>query len=224
MRADCGSLKADRSPLHRHSVQFLLDGVAGLFVRTAAEQPLADLDIRPLFTAFEAESRFEVDLAVQSFVFDVLGQTLARTTLGALRAVSRGNADSAVGAGRPMDGHFVQGHVDGTAEVESVEVGGGQWRVWFGSCSPVEAIEPYLAQRGSIALDGGSRTLAEVAGGRFMVALIPTTLGVTTVADWSVGSRVNVETDLLVRAVVHRLGVLAGGGVTMEGLRRAGFA
>ena len=66
--------------------------------------------------------------------------------------------------------------------------------------------------------------MAEVAGGRFMVALIPTTLGVTTVADWSVGSRVNVETDLLVRAVVHRLGVLAGGGVTMEGLRRAGFA
>jgi riboflavin synthase len=157
--------------------------------------------------------------------FDVVGETCNRTTLGHLAAGGRVNVEPALRMGQPLDGHFVQGHVDGTATVERVETTGGQWRSWF-VADQADAIGPYLVVKGSVAIDGVSLTLADVDGVRFSVALIPTTLGLTTLAGLKGGDRVNIETDLIVRAISRQLQWLNGsqGGLTLDALQRAGFA
>lgn len=157
--------------------------------------------------------------------FDVIAETLGRTTLGSLRANSPVNLERALGVGDALDGHLVQGHVDAVAVVRRIERG-GQWRIEF----QVDAsVTDEMVAKGSVALDGVSLTLAGVSRGRFAVALIPTTLAETTLADLRAGDRVNVETDVLGKYVRGYLRQVAGdessqGGLTLDKLRRAGFA
>jgi riboflavin synthase alpha subunit len=143
-------------------------------------------------TAFD-DSRIE---------FDVIPETLSRSTLGALAAGAAVNLEPSLRAGDPLDGHMVQGHVDGVGVVRSIESGTGGHVVTF---EAGEELMPFVIPKGSIALDGVSLTVASVAGNRFSVALIPTTLGATTLSQWRVGQRVNVETDILARTVVSTL-------------------
>jgi riboflavin synthase alpha subunit len=134
--------------------------------------------------------------------FDVVPETLSRTTLGSLSPGRRVNLEPSLRAGDPLDGHVVQGHVDGTALVSGVRRGAGG-SVW--AFTPDEALMPFIIPKGSIAVDGVSLTIAEAAGDGFSVALIPTTLDVTTLGTLRVGERVNLETDILARAVVTTL-------------------
>lgn len=143
-------------------------------------------------TAFD-DSRIE---------FDVIPETLSRSTLGALAAGAAINLEPSLRAGDPLDGHMVQGHVDGVGVVRSIESGAGGHVVTF---KAGEELMPFVIPKGSIALDGVSLTVASVAGNRFSVALIPTTLGATTLSQWRVGQCVNVETDILARTVVSTL-------------------
>lgn len=143
-------------------------------------------------TAFD-DSRIE---------FDVIPETLSRSTLGALAAGAAVNLEPSLRAGDPLDGHMVQGHVDGVGVVRSIESGAGGHVVTF---EAGEELMPFVIPKGSIALDGVSLTVASVAGNRFSVALIPTTLGATTLSQWRVGQCVNVETDILARTVVSTL-------------------
>lgn len=143
-------------------------------------------------TAFD-DSRIE---------FDVIPETLSRSTLGALAAGAAINLEPSLRAGDPLDGHMVQGHVDGVGVVRSIESGAGGHVVTF---EAGEELMPFVIPKGSIALDGVSLTVASVAGNRFSVALIPTTLGATTLSQWRVGQCVNVETDILARTVVSTL-------------------
>lgn len=153
--------------------------------------------------------------------FDVVAETLEQSTLGDKRAGAKVNLERSLRVGDRVDGHFVQGHVDGVARVTRVQASEREWRVWLEA--PAE-LHPYLIPKGSVALDGVSLTIAEVARPEFCVALIPTTLGHTTLAALKVGDRVNLETDILVRAVVHQLGGLSGTSeVTLDTLREAGF-
>jgi riboflavin synthase alpha subunit len=131
--------------------------------------------------------------------FDVMEETLARAK------PFRGevNLEPALRAGDPLGGHFVQGHVDGVAAVAGLHTR-GEHRV---TLRPPPDLMPFVTPRGSVCLDGVSLTIARVdpAGGTFDVALIPTTLDLTTLGSLREGSRVNLEADVLARTMVHWL-------------------
>lgn len=133
--------------------------------------------------------------------FDVVPETLGKTTLGRLKSGDRVNLEHCVTPTTLMGGHFVQGHVDGIGAVRAI-ASEGEWRVTL--AIPADLM-PYIAPKGSIALDGVSLTVADIdaAGRSIDVALIPTTLDRTTLGAWKVGSVVNVEADMLAKSVVH---------------------
>jgi riboflavin synthase len=144
-------------------------------------------------------------------------ETLRRTNLGELIAGDSVNLERALRLGDRLGGHLVQGHVDGLARV-SERIRQGDWElVWF-AC-PAE-LASQMVPKGSVAVDGVSLTLVDVAAERFSVALIPHTLASTTLGFKQPGASVNLETDLLAKYVWK---CLRGGGVTLEILRDAGF-
>jgi len=139
----------------------------------------------------------------RGWAFDVVPETLAKTTLGGLARGSRVNLEHAATPTTLLGGHMVQGHVDGVAAVSRVQ-SGDDWRVEF---RPPADLMACVIPKGSVCIDGVSLTLARVepAAGVFEVALIPTTLEKTTLADLKVGQGVNVEPDAVVKAIVHVL-------------------
>ena len=153
--------------------------------------------------------------------FDAVPETLSRTTLGALRPGSGVNLEPALPAGGALDGHIVQGHIDGLARVVRLERGAGGVVLHL---SAEGELTRQMVPKGSVAVAGVSLTLVEVAGERFSVALVPTTLERTTLGRLGGGDAVNIELDILGKYVRRYLDELVGGpGVTMEKLRRAGF-
>ncbi len=154
--------------------------------------------------------------------FDVITETLRRSTLGSLSVGSYVNLERSLRVGDRLDGHFVQGHVDGTACVDRVVASPREHLVWLRAD---ETLMLYVIPKGSVTLDGVSLTIADVDVGRFCVALIPTTLEQTTLGTLSAGDLVNVESDIIARTVVHRLaGMGSADGLTLDHLRRAGLA
>ncbi len=133
-------------------------------------------------------------------------ETLARTTLGRLRAGSAVNLEPPLRAGDPLGGHMVQGHVDGTATV-AARRDLDEHRV-LGFSLPA-ALAPYLVEKGSVTVDGVSLTVAALAPDRFDVALLPHTLAVTTLGALVPGDEVNLEVDVLAK-YVHRMLVARG--------------
>jgi riboflavin synthase len=135
------------------------------------------------------------DLKDEEFTVDVMRETLDRSSLGALRSGSRVNLERPV---RPYDrlgGHMVQGHVDGVGRIlrhTSDDV------VTIGVPAPLSR---YVAEKGSIAVDGVSLTVAQVKEDAFTVALIPTTLELTTLGRKEVGDPVNIEVDVVAKYV-----------------------
>ncbi len=126
--------------------------------------------------------------------FDVSPETLARSTLGALRPGQRVNLERALAAGDRFGGHLVAGHVDETTAVTRIAPSGDFWTISF-------ALDPawsrYVVEKGSIALDGISLTVAALRDREFDVAVIPHTLNATALGDRKVGDLVNVEVDVL---------------------------
>jgi riboflavin synthase len=158
--------------------------------------------------------------------FDVVPETLSRSTLGRLSPGGRVNLERSLRAGDGLDGHIVQGHVDGVARVARITNGVDGHVIAF-EASP--ELMPYIIPKGSVAVDGVSLTIADVSGDTFSVALIPTTLDATTLGGLRVGGHVNIETDILARTVVSTLrrwgsreGV-ANGGLTIESLLENGW-
>jgi riboflavin synthase len=144
-------------------------------------------------------------------------ETLRCTNLGELARGDRVNLERALCVGDRLGGHFVQGHVDGWGRVAE-KIAQNDWElVWF-EC-PAE-LSAQMVPKGSVAVDGVSLTLVDVAADRFSVALIPHTLANTTLGFKQPGASVNLETDLLgkyVRKCLH------GGGITLQVLRESGF-
>jgi len=135
-------------------------------------------------------------------VFDAVPETLARTSLGLLAAGSRVNVEPALRAGDPLGGHYVQGHVDGVGSVRAVEAEGAGSRVWFDV--PADLLR-HVVEKGSIAVDGTSLTVAGLDAEGFAVALVPHTLSATTLVDLRLGDTVNIETDVLAKYVERLL-------------------
>jgi riboflavin synthase len=125
--------------------------------------------------------------------FDVVGETLGRTTLGTLTAGDRVNVEPALRAGEPLGGHMVQGHVDGVGRVRSVSE-----PVWIDA--PPDVLR-YCVEKGSIAVDGVSLTVAALDDAGFAVALVPHTLAATTLGQGKPGLAVNLEVDVLAKYV-----------------------
>ena len=130
-----------------------------------------------------------------SFSVTAVAETLSRTTLGRLSAEDDVNLETAARVGDPLGGHFVQGHVDGLGRVASVD-DGGRVRIEAGP-----EILRYCVEKGSIAVDGVSLTIAGLRDGAFEVALIPHTLEVTTLGALEPGDEVNLEVDVLAKYV-----------------------
>jgi riboflavin synthase len=153
--------------------------------------------------------------------FDAVPETLARTTIGGWRSGSRVNLERALALGDRLGGHLVQGHVDAVGEVISRAAEGQGARL---AISLPAAIAPLVAEKGSIAVDGVSLTVAAAGRDRFEVALIPETLARTTLGDARPGTRVNLEADVVARHVarLHELAA-AGPGVSGADLSRWGY-
>jgi riboflavin synthase len=129
-----------------------------------------------------------------TLAFDTVPETLARTSLEGLGPGSRVNLEPALRAGDAMGGHYVQGHVDGVGAYRGERDG----LSWFDA--PGELLR-YVAEKGSIAVDGTSLTVAAVDGNGFAVALIPHTREVTTLGSLLPADPVNLETDVLAKYV-----------------------
>jgi riboflavin synthase len=134
-----------------------------------------------------------VELEGGRLAFDVVAETIGRTTLGALEVGDRVNVEPALRAGEPLGGHMVQGHVDGVGRVRSVSE-----PVWIDA--PPEVLR-YCVEKGSIAVDGVSLTIAALDDAGFAVALVPHTLAATTLGTAAPGTSVNLEVDVLAKYV-----------------------
>ncbi|MGH8862211.1 MAG: riboflavin synthase [Jatrophihabitantaceae bacterium] len=133
-----------------------------------------------------------------SVAFDVMGETLKRSVIGDLCPGSRVNLERAARVESRLDGHIVQGHVDGTGVIVSRTPSGAWESVRFGL--PAE-LSRYVAEKGSIAVDGVSLTVSAVGEDWFEVGLIPETLRATTLGGKQPGDAVNLEVDVLAKYV-----------------------
>ncbi|HEU4806842.1 MAG TPA: riboflavin synthase [Homoserinimonas sp.] len=136
------------------------------------------------------------------FTADVMGQTIAMSTLKAPTPGTRVNLERAAQVGDRLGGHIVQGHIDGTSELLSI-TDGDAWRVLRFSLAA--ELAPLVASKGSIAVDGVSLTVSAVGDDWFEVSLIPETLTATTLGARRVGEFVNIETDIVARHVERML-------------------
>ncbi|GAA3603409.1 riboflavin synthase [Marihabitans asiaticum] len=136
------------------------------------------------------------------FVADVMGETLRWTTLGALTTGDQVNLERAVRVDGRLDGHVVQGHVDGVAQVTD-RVAHDRWEVL--TLTAPESLRGHLARKGAVTLDGTSLTVSAVTEDGFEVSLIPETLAATTLGRLRPGDRVNLETDVLAKYVERLL-------------------
>jgi len=134
--------------------------------------------------------------------FHAVPETLARSTLGGLSAGDAVNVEAAARAGEPLGGHYVQGHVDAVGRVQSVEAEGDGLRVFVEA--PDDVLR-YCVEKGSIAVDGVSLTVAELVADAFAVALVPHTLEATTLSRLAPGQPVNLEVDVLAKYVERLL-------------------
>lgn len=164
-----------------------------------------------------------VDPQPATFAADVAPETLLRSSLGALRPGSPVNLERACQAGARLGGHIVQGHVDGTGEVISLDPLGGE-NYWLRVSVPPE-LDRYFVYKGSVAIDGISFTVAEIDGGVLSVTVIPHTWAHTNLRSRRPGDVVNLETDVLAKYVEKMLGslVLKRSGLTEEALREQGY-
>lgn len=141
-------------------------------------------------------------IEANALAFDVIQETLVKTNLGSLNRGDEVNVERAMRAGDRIDGHFVQGHVDGTGDLLELRRTNSEVRMLIRA---PQSIAAFLVPKGSICVDGVSLTIAAVNGADFEVALIPTTLQLTTLGSRPTGWKVNLEADIISKTVVRHL-------------------
>jgi riboflavin synthase alpha subunit len=135
--------------------------------------------------------------------FDAVPETIRRSSLAELTTGQAVNLEPALRAGDPLGGHYVQGHVDGVGTVRSVESEGDGRRLWIDT--PTGLLR-YLVEKGSVAVEGVSLTVAALDDAGFAVALVPHTLDVTTLGRAGPGDSLNLEVDVLTKYVERLVG------------------
>lgn len=154
-------------------------------------------------------------------VFDVSGETLEKSTIGKLQSGDKVNIELSMGPSDKFGGHFVLGHVDGTAVIKSIEKHSQFADIKFAAAPELLS---QMVVKGSVAVDGISLTIAQMDKESFTIAIIPETLKRTTLGAAKPGDAVNIETDILVKTVRKQLDeILPSQGLTMEKLKEMGF-
>lgn len=154
-----------------------------------------------------------------AFTADVMHETLNRSSLGALKPGSPVNLERAMPANGRFGGHIVSGHIDGTGRITRIRPDGNA--IWY-TVSATPSLLRYIVEKGSIAIDGISLTVAAVTGRDFSVSIIPHTQGQTTLSARRVGDTVNLETDCIGKYVEKLLGS-PDVGITQAFLARCGY-
>ena len=160
-----------------------------------------------------------VEMAAKSLQFDVSQETLQRTSLGQLKTGSEANLEKALAVGDRLGGHMVSGHVDGLGEVISKTASARSWQ--YKIKVPTE-LERYIAEKGSITIDGVSLTVNGVFDGGFDINIIPHTLEETIIKHYQTGTRVNLEVDLIAR-YLERLLPQTGSTISRDFLTQQGY-
>jgi riboflavin synthase len=174
-----------------------------------------DVDLGPLADGLQTGASVAIDGVCLTMAelrgtvgaFDVVPETWRRSTLGERRRGDRVHLERSLRVGDPLDGHFVQGHVDAIGTIERTERAAGEWQLWVRVDRETLV---FIVPKGSVAVDGTSLTIAEVVADTFSVALVPTTLERTRFATRRPGEHVNIETDILARIVRAQLARLSG--------------
>lgn len=166
-----------------------------------------------------------VELTVNGFRADVSGETLARTTLGSLKPGSRVNLEKALTPTTRLGGHLVSGHVDGIGVVTQRRDDGRSVR--FSIKAPDE-LAKYIAEKGSVSVDGISLTVNAVNGAEFELNIVPHTLQETTMGDFRSDQKVNLEVDIIARYLERLLlgdkaAIADGAGISQAFLAEHGF-
>ena len=142
-----------------------------------------------------------VELTKNGYVVTAIDETLSKTNLGVLKKGDFVNLERCAKIGDRLDGHIVQGHVDGTAKCEKVEVFDGSWKfTFFGS----EEVDTLTVNKGSISINGVSLTIVQTLGRRFSVAIIPYTYENTTFKFLKEGDTVNIEYDIIGKYIMKK--------------------
>lgn len=164
-----------------------------------------------------------VEVLTRGFVADVSLETLARTTLEELQPGAPVNLEKALTPDTRLGGHFVSGHVDGIGTVLSREDAARSVSIVIEA--PAQ-LAKYIAEKGSICVDGTSLTVNQVKGAQFVLNIVPHTLTQTITGDYQSGARVNLEVDIIARYLERLLlgeKAAATGGISREILQERGF-
>lgn len=154
------------------------------------------------------------------FTADVMAETIRRSSLGKLISGSYVNLERAMPANGRFGGHIVSGHIDGTGTVMDIKREDNA--VWY-TIQVDKKLLKYIVEKGSIAIDGISLTVADVSDSYFKVSIIPHTLSETVLAERTKGSIVNIENDIIGKYVEKMTTKSSSGGLTMETLISNGF-
>jgi len=187
----------------------IVEGVAR--VVTIADQPggkLLTVDLGSIAEGVAAGDSISVDgvcltvvkLQGENCLFDVVAETIRKTTVGNFKAGKLVNIERSIRMGDRLDGHLVQGHIQGTGQLVERQDNKEGFLLKF---KPERDLMKYIAPLGSVAVNGVSLTVAGVDDDSFAVALIPTTLKLTNMGQIAVGNNVNIETDMMARQMVH---------------------
>ena len=156
------------------------------------------------------------------FQADVMNETLARSSLGSLKPGDPVNLERAMAAGGRFGGHIVSGHIDGTGTVTDIKNDG--IAVWYTITAEPQILR-YIVEKGSVALDGISLTVAKVTAESFSVSVIPHTAEVTTLSKRKTGDKINIENDIIGKYVekLMKPAESSSGGLSMGFLAENGF-
>lgn len=162
-----------------------------------------------------------VEMDGAAFSADVANETLKVTNLGDLRVGQKVNLERALRLSARIGGHLVTGHVDAVGRIREKKQEGNSWRIFI---ETPESALPYIIKKGSVAVDGISLTVADVEKTGFSIAMIPHTAKLTTLGSKSTGDSVNLETDIIGKYVEKLLAGRVEGDVSLELLKKSGFA
>lgn len=183
------------------TVERVTRGRVSAVIAIRAEHILSDLKIGDS-VAVNGVCLTATGLTGHGFTADVMHETLDRSALAGLGPGSRVNLERAMAANGRFGGHIVAGHVDGVGTIAAIEQDDNA--IWFTITAPAQVLR-YVVEKGSIAIDGISLTVARVETDRFAVSVIPHTAAVTLLGQRRTGDRVNLESDIIGKYVERLL-------------------
>lgn len=205
------------------SVESLKKGTVTSYIRIKASKVLSDTKLGDSI-AVNGVCLTVTDLSGSSFQADVMNETLNRSSLGDLHPGSHVNLERAMAANGRFGGHIVSGHIDGTGRICGIQKDG--IAIWYKISAPQEIMR-YIVEKGSVAIDGISLTVAKVTEDTFSVSVIPHTASETILGTKKVGDAVNLENDIIGKYIEKLMSPAeeqpAQSGITMDFLAKYGF-